>query len=204
MSGPADHEPQPSPENVNHPPYMPVNELHRLGGLFTYDNFNIVTPPQGEPFLVATVPETGQSVVEQAFTRAREAAFKDIQGAGSIVANADLPEEEKEELQGAWSEMYLPWLKGMGAINFNLTLNLILHSAQSGAEINAINDISAIPDVQQRNMAMRDLERKEGLIDRFLNAQTRRLMFYNGNHLVFRNPPDLENPYNPASAGRQN
>lgn len=192
-----DIEPQPTEENNPHVPFLTENQLRQLGHSFNLDNFNVISPPDQEPFMVVTIPESVSRLVDLALQKAKEEAFKRIKEVGTGLQDA--PESER----GVWSEMYWPTLQGVGSFYLVLTLVPILLSAESGALINALTVYSKMADPQEKQLVYREIERKEKTMDNFL-SKGGRYMVYNGDKLVFKSQADLENPYYPSSAGRQN
>jgi len=66
-----DQEPLQKPYNENTtPPFLTQEQLQEVGDSFSYDNFNIVNPPKGQPYLVITVPDKAQNLVNHAFDKA--------------------------------------------------------------------------------------------------------------------------------------
>ena len=196
-----DQEPIPSGENT--PPFLTIDQLEQVRSSFTFEDFNIVTPSTGEPYLVITVPKKISPLVDHALKRAKEVAFNTVKEAGSnTFQDPDFSEDEQADLREVWSELYLPTLQAANTMLLYSTLSHILLFARNGAEINAFERVKT-SSRQDFDLAYGEVRKKRDAIGDLMFKRNR-YMVYNGEEVIYKTPADLENPYPPSYLGRQN
>lgn len=170
------------------PPFLNPEQERQFIDSFTMDNFRIVDPPKGGSYVVMTISEEVQPLVENIRTGAVRAALNMMRQFGSGISTAGLTEEGEGGLRQRLSQEYEDMLSTLNKIFLESTWTRLSYGAYEKASIKALKAAASTEDIAQRSVAIKEAMNVDHRLGKLFYE---RHIILSGGKQVYAHPEDL-------------